>query len=98
LGIESTTVTLPAAWASALVNDDLSSLDHHEANLCGFAVRSLARAGLCVIDVARDPDTGDACEPRFTWHYRLHSQDPTASAPSGGDVLDYVVVAAGSIP
>ena len=40
--------------------------------------------------VARDPDTHEPCEPYFTWRYRLYSQDQSADAPSGGDVLDYV--------
>ena len=40
---------------------------------------------MVVIDVKRDRD-GQAEEPRFTWHGRLHH-----SASAGCDVLDYVV-------
>ena len=83
-------VTLPAAWASALVNGDRSGLDDHECALCAFAERSLALDGLRIVDVARDPDTHEPCEPYFTWRYRIYSQDHAADASSGGDVLDYV--------
>jgi hypothetical protein len=85
-------ITLPAAWASALINDDLTGLDQQEARLCEFAVRSLARDGLRVFDLADDPETGEPCEPRFTWQYRLYSQDHSADAPLGGDVLDYIAI------
>jgi hypothetical protein len=85
-------ITLPAAWAPALVNGDTSGLDSHEANLCAFAERVLALDGLRIVGVARDPDTHEACEPRFTWRYRLYSQDQTADTPSGGDVLDYLAM------
>jgi hypothetical protein len=83
-------ITLPAAWASALVNGDQSGLDDHECALCAFAERVLASDGLRIVDVARDPDTHEPCEPYFTWRYRIYSQDQSADAPSGGDVLDYV--------
>jgi hypothetical protein len=86
-------ITLPAAWAAALINDDLTGLDQHEARLCEFAVRSLARDGLRVFDLTDDPDTGAPCEPRFTWQYRLYSQDTRGDGPSGGDVLEYIAIA-----
>ena len=46
-------VTLPAAWASALVNGDTSGLDDRECALCAFAERVLASDGLRIVDVAR---------------------------------------------
>jgi hypothetical protein len=91
----SLTVTLPSAWASALINGDASGLDLRERLLCSLAEKDLARDGLHIVDLARDPDTNEPCEARFTWRYRLYSRDPVPNAPAGGMVLDYVAVADG---
>ena len=76
------TVTAPAFWASALVNDDYSGLTEEEAAAVKAWLANIAPA--YVVDIARDAE-GDADEPRFTWHYRLHGGDA-----EGGDVLDYI--------
>jgi hypothetical protein len=86
-------VTLPEHWASALINGDTSGLDLRERLLCSLARADLARDGLHIVDIARDPDTNEANEPRFSWHYRMYSRDRSADAPTGGMVLDYVAVA-----
>lgn len=83
--IEVDTVTLPAAWACALVNGDETGLTEGEAAHMRTALRVKLEGGWRVVDVVRD-DEGDGVEARFTWHYRLHGGDA-----EGGDVLDYVV-------
>jgi hypothetical protein len=81
MSIEVEKITLPAYWASALVNGDYSGLDVHESIRCSHALDELARDGWSVA----------ACEDesRFTWSYQLY--DPGASC-SGGEVLDYVIL------
>ena len=79
------TVTLPAYWASALVNGDYSGLDDAEAARCEAAEAKLAEDGWSVVSTADDD------EPRFTWSYKLY--DPEADC-SGGEVLDYTVLKA----
>ena len=74
-------VTLPAYWASYLINGDASGISEKERALCDNQA-----AGLNVIDVARD-DSGEAQEARFTWSYDLYSGD---SNTTGGEVLDYI--------
>jgi hypothetical protein len=86
-------VTLPSAWASALINHDATGLDLRERLLCSLAQANLARDGLHIVGLATDPETGETNEARFSWHYRMHSRDQSADAPSGGMVLDYVAVA-----
>ncbi len=78
------TITLPAAWASALVNGDFSGLDNMERQRCERYVAELANDGWHVIDVARDDD-GEGLESRFTWSFNLYGGDC-----QGGDVLDYI--------
>ena len=85
MAIEVDTVTLPAYWASALVNGDYSGLDDDEAARCEAAEKALAKDGWSVVSTADDD------EPRFTWSYGLY--DPGAEV-SGGDVLDYTVLKA----
>jgi hypothetical protein len=88
-------VTLPSAWASALINSDASGLDMRERLLCSLAQANLARDGLHIVGLATDPDTREANEARFSRHYRMHSRDPVPDAPVGGMVLDYVAVGEG---
>lgn len=83
------TITLPAYWATALVNGDYSGMtDEAEAARCRAVIAHWADKGWCLYDVARDDD-GEAHEARFTWSYRLY--DPGADC-SGGEVLDYVMI------
>lgn len=79
-------ITLPAYWASALVNNDYSGLDNQnpdEGQRCRKVVADLAKDGWSIVSDV------DGSEPRFTWHYQLY--DPGADC-SGGDVLDYVIL------
>lgn len=86
--LELTSITLPAAWASALINGDFSGLEEPEAARCKARVAELARDGWTIVDVARDDD-GEGQEPRFTRSYRFYDPDATCT---GGDVLDYVLM------
>lgn len=92
MAIETSTVTLPAYWASALVNGDTSSFSLNddggaeELAAMNTQIDALASAGWRVVDVCRDED-GDAQDPRFTWSYAVHG-----GTASGGDVLDYVIL------
>lgn len=79
--LEVNTVTLPAYWASALVNGDFSGLDEVERQRCEHAITALHDDGWSVVS------TADDSEPRFTWSYQMY--DPEADC-QGGDVLDYV--------
>ncbi len=75
------TVTLPAHWASALVNGDFSGLDDPlDLAHCERAIERLAAAGLEVVDALEDTE-------RFTWFYALY--DPESGA-QGGIVCDYL--------
>ena len=76
------TVTLPEAWASALINGDISGLDDREIDALDSWDR--ANPGVHIVDVARDAD-GEGAEPRFTWSYDLYG-----GSARGGSVLDYV--------
>jgi hypothetical protein len=78
------TITLPAYWASALVNGDFSGLDANEEGECRAMIKDLWRRGLAVVSTA-DGTAGYA--PRFTKHYRLYAP---LSAFSAGEVLEYV--------
>jgi hypothetical protein len=72
-------IDLPACWASALVNGDLSSLDEAEARLCVHEVRRLAHLGWRIVGT-------NNCEPRYTSQYRLYG-----GAAEAGHVLTYVI-------
>ncbi len=80
--IEVDTVTLPAVWASALVNGDWSGLDAADTAACEREIERLKADGWSVVS------TSDDAEPRFTKQYRLYNP---GSDYTGGDVLDYVV-------
>jgi hypothetical protein len=81
-------ITAPAAWASALVNGDQSGLSTAES--AALAAWRRQEGAPNVVDVARDPDTGEALEARFTPFYGLYA-GPLCPY-QGGDVLDYVVL------
>ncbi len=83
--VEHDTVTLPAYWASALVNGDYSSLKDWEIEQLDKTVADLAP--WYVVDIKRN-DEGEAEDPRFTWNYSLYNR---YSGYSGGEVLDYIV-------
>lgn len=75
------TITLPAYWASALVNGDFSSLTPDEENRCREEIRRLDSEGWSVVSCED--------ETRFSWSYQLY--DPGADC-RGGDVLDYTII------
>jgi hypothetical protein len=81
-GPEVDTVTLPAYWASALVNGDFSGLDEDEAAQCEMVMDKLANDGWEVVG------TADDAEPHFTWNYQVHNPH---SQYKGGEVMDYIV-------
>ncbi len=91
--IETDTVTLPACWASALINGDESSFslddDGGDAEIAAIdaALAPLTAEGWFVVDVARDEETGESQEPWFTWSYDLYG-----GTAKGGEVLDYVIM------
>lgn len=73
------TVTMPAHWASALINGDASGMTDREERLMDrYVERVLYEHGWQVVDVIG--------EPYFTWRYRLHGGDA-----EGGEVVDYHV-------
>lgn len=85
------TVTLPAYWASALINGDYSGLkdsDPEEAKRCRAKVKELAAEGWSVEGIDGQDEDGEV-EARFTWSYDLY--DPGAGV-SGGEVLDYIIL------
>ena len=85
-------ITLPAFWASALINGDYTGFDYDadtkramaELARCEEKETELAAEGWWVVDCE--------AEPRFTWHYRLY--DPGADCV-GGEVLEYTIMRAG---
>jgi len=79
------TVTLPADWASALVNGDFSGLEAADDAACRKAIAGLASDGMTVVDVVRDAD-GEPQEPRFSWLYDMYG-----GTTRGGALLDFVV-------
>lgn len=85
MAIETDTVTLPAYWASAIVNGDYSSFTLHddggdaETAACDSALEALADDGWRVVSTVEDSE-------RFTWSFDLYG-----GTASGGDVCDYVV-------
>ena len=84
MGLRVEIETLPACWASALINNDFTGLEDEEIKALEAALERIA-PGL-VVDVCRDDDTGDSMEPYFSWSYGLHG-----GTAKGGDLLDYVV-------
>jgi hypothetical protein len=81
------TITAPAAWASALVNNDWSSLGGDPADLaaCRDFVAQLRSEGRRVVDTARDAD-GNGMDPWFAWGASLYGLPY-----DGCEVLDYIV-------
>jgi hypothetical protein len=84
--METSIVTLPAYWASALINGDTSGMDDSEIADMERELEGLSNEGWNVVDVARGDD-GEVDEPRFTWSFGLYGGNA-----SGGDVLDYVII------
>lgn len=79
MAIEVDTVTLPAYWASALVNGDFSGLTPAERDALHASLASLQARGWYVVSTTED-------DSRFTWSFRLYG-----GTADGGDVLDYIV-------
>ena len=77
---QSTTITLPSYWASALINGDTSGMTPDEIDQMN---RTLAlHDGWTVVGDVEDSE-------RFTWSYRLYA--PFADC-EGGNVMDYVAL------
>jgi hypothetical protein len=79
------TITLPAAWACALINGDYTGFDFScqdggEALRCSTAEDELAAEGWSVVDCG---------EAYFTWSYNLYDRGADCS---GGEVADYTIV------
>ena len=83
--IEVDTVTMPAFWASALINDDRTGMSDEEEVAMDVYMKDIEADGWYVVDVVRNED-GEADEARFTNSYRLYGGDA-----GGGDVIDYVI-------
>lgn len=80
MNIEVDTITLPAYWASAIINGDYSGIDNEaEALRCRAKGAELAKGGWSI---------AAAGEPYFTWSYQVH--DPGATC-TGGDVIEYTM-------
>lgn len=79
---ETTEVTGPAHWASALINGDRSGLDANEIDELDQWCEQNLQGGWDVIDVG---------EPYFTNNWQLHNPfgDPKIR---GGDVADYTIM------
>lgn len=79
--IETDTITLPAYWASAIINDDWTGIsDDAEAERCRRQIDQLAMDGWRIVSTEG--------EAYFTWSYKVH--DPGADC-TGGEVIDYVI-------
>lgn len=85
MSIEVDYVTLPAHWASALVNGDFSGMDDDETARMALEVSELARSGFCVVDVARNAD-GEPQGSWFSWSFASYG-----GGCAGGDLCEYVV-------
>lgn len=79
---KSDTVTLPAYWASLLINgDDSGFSDPAELRRACAAKHDLMREGWRVVD---------AGEPRFTNNYGLY--DPGVEGVQSGEVIEYTIL------
>lgn len=85
MGIKVDTMTAPAFWACALINDDRTGMTTAEVAMMEATMAPVEADGWYVVDVVRNDD-GEADEPRFTHCYDLYGGDAR-----GGDVLDYVL-------
>ena len=75
-------VTLPAAWASYLINGNPDTLEPAERQAADTRLQQLHSDGWSVVGTEDD-------EPRFTWRYEMYG-----GTAHGGDVMDYVVLKA----
>ncbi len=80
MAMESDTVTLPAAWAPALVSGDYSELSESESFRCREARHALECDAWDVVSCG---------EPYYTRHLRLYDQE---SQYDEGSVCDYAVI------
>ena len=82
MALKTDTVTLPAYWASALINGDFTGIESDaEAARIEAVMDEFATKGWHIVGCEDDA--------RFTWSYRLY--DPGADC-SGGEVLDYDIL------
>lgn len=82
--METTTVTLPAYWCTALINNDYSGLDDQdpaEAARCRAVAAEYARDGWDFVDCED--------EAHFTWNYDLYDHGADCR---GGEVLEYTII------
>ena len=82
--IERSEITLPTAWASALINGDYTSLTRLEVDRCSVIEDNLLREGWSIVSDVEDSD-------RLTGRYDLYDPD---SGFLGGNVTDYVILCA----
>lgn len=79
---ETDTIELPAHWACALINGDITGIENDAEERRIAAIESnLANDGWHIVDVSE--------EPRFTWQYQLYD---VGADCSGGDVLTYTIM------
>ena len=84
MGIEVSTATGSAYWASYLINGDATGIEDRDAALCDAWCKRLEP--FYVVDVKRDRD-GEAEEQYFSWSYGSITGDDCA----GGDLIEYVI-------
>lgn len=79
--IETTEITLPSYWASALINGDDSGMEPHEILAMDAYLERVLDGGWYVVSYIEDSE-------RFTNRYDLYQGD---SSIRGGTVMDYVI-------
>ena len=75
------TITLPAHWASYVINGDSSGLTLEERGVADRAINRECGDKWSIVSCN--------CVPQFTWSYRLY--DPESDC-CGGEVLDYIAI------
>lgn len=76
--IETSTITLPAYWASALINADQSGMSESEIACMNAYLDTALKGGWYVVSTEG--------EPYFSWHFGRHGGEC-----DGGQLQDYVV-------
>ena len=74
-------ITLPAYWASYIINGDGSGLEPGEKEIADRAIKRECGDEWTIIDCSE--------EARFTWSYRLYNPEADCE---GGEVLDYTAI------
>ena len=86
--MEIMTITAPAYWASALINNDYSGMDMDETAALHTYLDPTFEEGWSIVSTAEDED-GEPREARFTWAFDLYG-----GTARGGDVIDYIAIRA----